>query len=353
MKALLPSFISCLLIFSLPLQAESYHAPSWALGGHFQTLYSTLIDASISVDYRRERWDTPDGDFIDLDWVEGPEDAPLVVFFHGLEGSSGSHSARGLMDELIKRNWRGVVVHFRGCSGEPNLLPRAYHGGDTQEIDWILRRLRTQNPNTFLYAVGNSLGGNALLKWVGEQADRAQDVIEAAATVSAPVDLQACGYALDTGFNRIYARFFLRSLKRKALGKLERYPLLYDRHSVENISTLYQFDTLVTARLHGFKDADDYWRRASSKSGLKDIALPTLLINSYDDPFMPGSALPKFTEVSPYVSLEFSKEGGHNAFISGSFPGNLSWAPARVLSFFDQVASEAKLASLLSIQATY
>jgi len=225
-----------------------------------------------------------------------------------------------------------VTVHFRGCSGELNDLPRAYHSGDSAEIDWILRRLQAQTRT--LFAVGVSLGGNALLKWLGEQGAGARKVVAAAAAVSAPLDLSAAGRALEQGFNLIYTKHFLRTLKRKSLAKLKRFPGLYEAHAVKRARTLRDFDDVVTAPLHGFRDAADYWERASSKPGLIRIAAPALIINARNDPFLPEDALPRANEVSAYVELDFPREGGHAGFVSGAFPGRLDWLPRRILSFF-------------------
>jgi hypothetical protein len=322
-----------------------YVAPRWLPGGHAQTLYAALLMPRARLTYRRERWDTPDGDFIDLDWVEDPSlvtrhsspgaDAPLVVLFHGLEGSSRSHYSTALMDALRNRGMRGVTVHFRGCSGEPNLLPRAYHSGDAREIDWILCRLRAQNVDAPLFAVGVSLGGNALLKWLGETGASAMGVVHRAAAVSAPVNLMISGDALGKGFNLIYTRNFLMTLKRKALEKHALYPGLINAARVRAASTLREFDDLVTAPLHGFKNTDDYWTRASSKPGLRNIHVPTLVLNARNDPFLPAPALPGTAEVSAAVTLEQPEEGGHVGFVSGAFPGNLDWLPSRVLDFFE------------------
>jgi len=326
-----------------------YRAPRWLPGGHLQTLHAALLIPRPGVAYRRERWETPDGDFIDLDWVEpdaglgtrgsglavqATAESPLVVLFHGLEGSSRSHYALAMMAALRDRGMRGVVVHFRGCSGEPNRLPRAYHSGDAREIDWILRRFRSRNAGALLYAVGVSLGGNALLKWLGETGASAMEVVDRAAAVSAPVNLMISGDALGKGFNLIYTRHFLMTLKRKALEKHTLYPGLFDAARVRAASTLREFDDLVTAPLHGYRDTDDYWTRASSKPGLKDIRVPTLVINARNDPFLPAAALPRADEVSPAVTLEQPDEGGHVGFVGGAFPGNLDWLPARVLEFF-------------------
>ena len=238
------------------------------------------------------------------------------------------------MAALHERGMRGVVVHFRGCSGEPNRLPRAYHSGDAPEIDWIVRRLRRQHADAPLFAVGVSLGGNALLKWLGETGASAGTVIDGAAAVSAPVNLMAAGNALDRGFNLAYVHQFLSSMKRKALAKLAQYPGLYDAARVRAASTLREFDDLVTAPLHGFRNTDDYWTRASSKPGLKNIRVPTLLLNARNDPFLPASALPGAGEVSGAVTLEQPEQGGHVGFVSGRFPGSLGWLPARVMEFF-------------------
>ena len=313
---------------------EPYRAPLWLPGGNAQTIYAATLVPRPTVHYRRERWDTPDGDFIDLDWIDGPAEAPLLVLFHGLEGDSRGHYALSLMAAVRRLGWRGVVVHFRGCSGEMNRLARAYHSGDAAEIDWVLRGLKARDPGASLYAVGVSLGGNALLKWLGERGSAAQPVLHAAAAVSAPVDLHAAGRALDRGFNLIYTRRFLATLRRKALDKLALHPGICDAEAVRNATTLHRFDHAFTAPLHGFASADDYWTRASSKPGLAHIRLPTLLLNARNDPFLPASALPLAAEVSADVKLEFPDQGGHVAFVSGPFPGRLDWLPARILDFF-------------------
>ncbi|HSC95324.1 MAG TPA: alpha/beta fold hydrolase [Burkholderiales bacterium] len=326
------------------MRPHFYRAPWWLPGGHAQTIYASLAAPRPSVEYRRERWDTPDGDFVDVDWVDersavghrrsassASEQAPLVVLFHGLEGSSRSHYALALMVAVREAGWRGVVVHFRGCSGELNRLPRAYHSGDSAEIDWVLRRLRTRN--TRLFAVGVSLGGNALLKWLGESGASAREVISRAAAISAPVDLMAAGNALDRGFNLFYVRHFLLTMKTKSLAKLARYPGLFDAARVRAARTLREFDDLVTAPLHGYRNTDDYWTRASSKPWLRSIEAPALMVNARNDPFLPAGALPRAGDVSDTVALDQPQDGGHVGFVSGRFPGHLGWMPARVLEF--------------------
>jgi predicted alpha/beta-fold hydrolase len=318
---------------------SSYVAPAWLPGGNLQTIYAALFVRRMFVPYRRERWDTPDGDFVDVDWLDGPPGAPLVVLFHGLEGSSGSHYALALMNEVRKLGWSGVVYHFRGCSGEINRLPRAYHSGDSAEIDWALRRLKANRANLPLLVVGVSLGGNALLKWLGEEGETAKAVITAAVSVSAPLDLSATGHTLAQGFNMVYTRMFLNTLKKKVLDKLSDYPDMIDATATRRARNLYEFDNAVTAPLHGFRDTDDYWTRASAKPWLEHVALPALVLNAKNDPFMPASALPQRDEVSRHVMLEFPETGGHVSFITGPFPGNLHWLPRRVIGFLADSAA--------------
>lgn len=312
-----------------------YKAPGWLPGGHLQTLYPTLFLRGAEPPYRRERWELADGDFLDVDWVDGDAGSPLVVLFHGLEGSSRSPYAKRLMAHARQRGWRGAVVHFRGCSGEPNRLPRAYFAGDSAEIQTVLQRIRERQPACAIYAAGISLGGNALLKWLGEAGEQARSFLHSAAAISAPLDMRAAGIALDKGFNRlIYTAHFLSSLKRKSLEKARLHPGVLDAELIRQAATFREFDTHVTARLHGYRDADDYWLRTSSKPGLKHIAIPTLVLNARNDPFLPASALPVTTDVSTSVVLEQPPQGGHVAFVQGPFPGNIDWMPQRILDFF-------------------
>jgi predicted alpha/beta-fold hydrolase len=311
-----------------------YRAPWWLPGAHLQTVYPSLFLRGPAPAYRRERWQTPDADFIELDWIEGPPGAPLLVVFHGLEGSSASHYAAALMRGAAARRWRGVVAHFRGCGGRPNDRPRAYHSGDADEIGWILARMRELHGDPALFAAGISLGGNALLKWLGREAEAATAIVDAAAAVSAPVDLPEAGDRLCRGLNRLYGRYFLRTLKPKSLAKLARFPGLYDGERVRRARDLREFDDLVTAPLHGFRDAEDYWRRSASKPGLAGIAVPTLVLHASNDPFLPGLYLPPLAEVSPAVEIELTRGGGHCGFASGPFPGNTAWLPRRLLDFF-------------------
>ena len=306
-----------------------YRAPAWLPGGHLQTIYPALCIAKPPVAYRRERWETPDGDFIHVDFADGQPGQPLLVLFHGLEGSSNSHYARALMAALQARGWSGAIPHFRGCSGEANLAPRFYHSGDAQEIDWVLRRLHQRAP---LYAAGVSLGGNALLRWLGEFQHQA-GIVDAACAISAPLDLAAGGASLGTGFNMLYTKMFLRTLKRKSLAKLDQFPGLFDRDALMQARDLYAFDNVVTAPLHGYRDTNDYWNRASARHVLDDITVPTLVLNARNDPFLPGHHLPH--SASPHVLLEYPDQGGHVGFVTGKPGGSLDWLPGRILHFLD------------------
>jgi predicted alpha/beta-fold hydrolase len=294
------------------------------------------------VAYRRERWETPDGDFIDLDWLAEADpprarDTPLLVLFHGLEGSSDSHYARAVMHAARQKGWHAVVPHFRSCSGEMNTAPRFYHSGDSTEIDWIVRRIKAAFPDAPLFVAGVSLGGNALLRWLGEYPLIATGLITAAASISAPVDLQSGGHALAVGFNRVYTHHFLQTLKKKSLLKLQQFPGLFDREAMLSARDLHSFDDVVTAPLHGFRDADDYWRRASSKPILPEVSVPTLLLNARNDPFLPAAALPLPHEVSARITLEQPETGGHVGFPSSAPAhgrGARDWLAQRLLSFF-------------------
>jgi len=304
----------------------NYEAPIWLPNGHLQTIYPATCIARPAVPFRRERWDTPDDDFIDVDLVDGLPGSPFVVLFHGLEGSSASHYARAMMAELAARGWHGAVPHFRGCSGEPNRAPRFYHSGDSEEIDWIVRRLRRRAAGK-LYAAGFSLGGNALLRWLGEAQHQAE-IVDAACSVSAPLDLAQGGRALSCGMNRLYTRMFLQTMKPKSLAKLEQFPGLFSREALLAARDLHSFDDVVTAPLHGYRDADDYWDRASAKHVLLDISVPTLVLNAQNDPFLPGRHLPR--QASPHVVLDYPLEGGHVGFADAV--GN-EWLPRRLLHF--------------------
>ena len=313
----------------------TYRAPRWLAGGHAQTIWPFRLPRP-DVALRRERVETPDGDFWDVDWLDAnaSADAPLVVLFHGLEGGSASHYARALLALLARRGWHGVVPHFRGCGGAPNRLPRAYHSGDHAEVGAMLDAIRARSGSSRIHAVGVSLGGSALLNWLGRTGSDASRTITAAAAVSAPLDLMAAGLAIDRGVNRIYAKHFLATLKPKSLAIAARFPGLLDARRIRRVRTMYEFDDIVTAPLHGFTGTIDYWTRASSKPWLAAIRVPTLVLNARNDPFIPASSLPVARDVSRDVTLDQPRDGGHAGFACGPFPGNVGWLPQRLLHYF-------------------
>ena len=321
-----------------------YVAPFWLPGGQLQTmwpaLYSRRVVGPLPV-YRRERWDTPDGDFVDVDFLRREHDAaagttargaarPLLVVFHGLEGSSRSHYGQAFAGLARDRGWACVLPHFRGCSGEINRAPRAYHSGDHAEIGWVLQRLRAAHHGPML-AVGVSLGGNALLRWAGEVGTDAARFVDAVAAVCAPTDLAAGAHAIGRGVNRhIYTRMFMKTLVPKALDKLAQYPGLFDRQALLRARDLYDFDNVFTAPLHGFKNTEDYWQRASAKPLLAQICIPALVLNAANDPFVPAMSLPRAGKVGPFVTLWQPPQGGHVGFPQGRPPGDVRAMPAAV-----------------------
>ena len=387
-----------------------YDAPWWLPGGNLQTIWAALRSERYlgpAPVFRRERWTTPDGDFVDVDMAptlptscgslppggaaapagwrsqtrgpgldgeslplpgrglgalvppivdaapfllplpsgerlglgsaseagRGRSAPPLLIVFHGLEGSSASHYAEAFAAVAQTRGWACAVPHFRGCSGQINLAPRAYHSGDFEEIDWMLRRFRQAHAGPLL-AVGISLGGNALMRWAAESGAAAREVVAAVASVCSPLDLAASGDAIGRGFNRqVYTRMFLQSMKPKALQKLVQHPGLFDREALLAARTLYDFDNVFTAPLHGFKNTDDYWQRASAKPHLRRIALPALALNARNDPFVPAASLPAAQDVSEQVTLWQPGTGGHVGFPSAPFPGHVRAMPEAVVAF--------------------
>ena len=321
----------------------NYVAPWWLPGGHAQTIWPALYSRRVfgpRPRFRRERWITPDMDFIDVDFCDAAghvadpaasaADRPLLVLFHGLEGSSGSHYAEAFADYARAHGMGFAVPHFRGCSGELNLGPRAYHSGDFEEIGWVLKRLKTKHRGKVI-AVGISLGGNALLRWAEEMGDQARQVVRAVAAVCAPTDLAASGWAIGRGLNRhIYTRMFLRSMKPKALRKLEQHPGLFSREALLNARDLYEFDNIFTAPLHGYRSTEDYWARASAKPHLAQIRIPALVVNARNDPFVPVWSLPHQDAVGAHVTLWQPSHGGHVGFPHGPIPGHVRSMPDAV-----------------------
>ena len=315
-----------------------YAAPWWLPGGNLQTIWPALYAkrfAGLAPRYRRERWTTPDQDFVDVDWLQDPQEAAvLMVLFHGLEGSSSSHYAQAFADYCRARGYAYAVPHFRGCSGELNAGPRAYHSGDHEEIGWILARMRQRHTGPIV-AVGISLGGNALLRWAQEMGSEATGVVDAVASVCSPIDRAASGRAIGQGFNRVvYTRMFLQTMKPKALQKLAQHPGLFDADALRAAPDLYAFDNVFTAPLHGFRNTDDYWARASAQPHLSRIQLPALVLNALNDPFVPAASLPTPRDAGKWVTLWQPAQGGHVGFASGAPPGHVFTLPEAVGDWF-------------------
>jgi predicted alpha/beta-fold hydrolase len=323
-----------------------YRAPAWLPGGHAQTIWPALYAhrrRGVALPMQRERWTAPDGDFVDVDRQHASQpDRPLLVLFHGLEGSSQSHYAQAFADWAAEHDLNFALPHFRGCSGELNHAPRAYHSGDHEEIDWLLQRLRQEHQlhkGQHLLAAGVSLGGNALMRWAAEHGLHAKLKADAVASICSPLDLTQSGRAIGQGFNRqVYTRMFLRSMKPKALAKLAQHPGLFDRERLLAARDLYEFDNVFTAPLHGFKNTEDYWSRASAKPLMKNIGIPTLALNALNDPFVPAGSLPRPQDVSASVRLWQPSQGGHVGFAQGGWPGHVRGLPDAVGAWLTEAA---------------
>jgi len=316
--------------------------PAWWLSNsHLQTIYPAFLrNVSNPPDYRRERLTTPDHDFIDIDYC-GSGNQPLIMLIHGLTGSSQSGYIKGLQSTLLKQGLRSAAINFRGCSGSSNNKARSYHSGETEDIHFLYQTLRQREPETPLAVVGFSLGGNVVLKWLGEHGDRLN--LFAAVTVSVPLLLDVCATKLDTGFAKCYRDNLLKELKiyiKDKLQHLENISRFEEAAKIKalgdlsGINSFWQYDDRVVAKLHGFNDVHDYYRRSSSRQYLKSISVPTLLIQAVDDPFMTKEVLPGPDEISSYVHLELSEHGGHVGFISGLIPFRPEyWLEQRIPEF--------------------
>lgn len=308
--------------------------PAWWLSNpHAQTVWGSRLRPPSRIKLLWERLELPDGDFLDLTW-SGQGKGPIVIVLHGLEGSYRSRYASGILKAIAQQNWRGVLLHFRGCSGEPNRLARSYHSGDTGDFQTVLTILHQREPTTPLAAIGYSLGGNVLLKWLGEKGKRAG--LSAAVGISIPFDLARAAWRLEQGRSRIYQWSLIKSLQRSLRRKFHDQDCPFDLKALRKVRTFKEFDNLVTAPLHGFIDANDYWQRSSCRPFLHQIQIPTLLLQSIDDPFLPEDALPSIINLSSAVRLELSSKGGHVGFISGHWPWQPQyWLEQRITEFLD------------------
>lgn len=316
----------------MPVIQSTYRSAWWLRGPHGQTIWSSLLRLRPRLNIQWQRLDLADGDFIDLAW-SGPETGRTVLILHGLEGSVQSSYARGLMHALNRRGYRTCVMHFRGCSSQPNRLPKWYHSGQSEDPQYILEYLREEMSIELYAAVGFSLGGNVLIKWLGEQGTAMP--LKRAAVMSVPFQLEDAARRMDTGFSRLYQWYLVRSMRKKYKAKFAHIPSPLDVN-IDNLKTFWAFDDKVTAPLHGFKDAEDYYTKASSRQFISNIRVPTLIVHSRDDPFMYAHTAPMSGELPDNVWLELTERGGHVGFISGKVPGLARyWGEQRLVEWLD------------------
>ncbi len=271
-----------------------------------------LIEAT-----RRERLTMPDGDFVDFDWFdESNLNSPIIIILHGITGSIEAHYVQGMLKQAQNNGWRPLLMYYRGCSGEPNLIDRSYHLGDTLGLDTIVRELQRREPNTPIAAVGYSMGANILLKWLGDTGTAAGLVT--AIAVSTPFDLRAASNRLRQGFSRFYQWWLIGDLHDYVRSKYQNKKTPFDFGDVTQLKSFWEFDNSITAPLNGFTDATDYYAKNSCKNVLPNITVPTLAIHSLDDPFMSPDVIPQDSEMSANVTIELSEKGGHVGFISGN-----------------------------------
>lgn len=327
---------------------ESSFKPAWWLNNsHLQTLFPALLRFVSAPEMTRERITTPDNDFIDVDFCGDNQDEPLVILLHGLTGSAQSGYIKGLQHALLNQGFRSAALNFRGCSGEFNRTSRCYHSGETGDIHFLYQTLRAREPNTAIAVVGFSLGGNVLLKWLGEQQGNLD--LFAATAVSVPLVLSYCANRLDNGFSKVYRANLLRELKdyvRLKRNSLEQQgisheaKILQELGDLNHITSFWQYDDQVVAKLYHFKNVNDYYQRSSSRQYLKSIRIPTLIIQAHDDPFMTPEVIPQADEFSASVQMELTKSGGHVGFVSGGHPLKAEfWLEKRIPEFLHQQLS--------------
>lgn len=309
--------------------------PAWWLKNpHLQTIWSTIVSRQVNLTLRRERLELPDGDFLDLDWA-GNHGDHVVLVLHGIVGSSQSSYIKGILNAIVAEGWQGVLMHFRGCSEECNRLPRGYHSGETGDLDFVIQEIMKNRPKATLSIIGFSLGGNVLLKWLGERENNT--FIKCAVAVSVPFDLIKVANRMCQGFSQVYQWWLLRKLKDALSKKFNQMESPIDLHYLKKVKTFWEFDDKITAPLHGFAGVNEYYASSSSRQYLKHIATPTLILHAMDDPFMTVTAIPKIDELSQNVTLELSDMGGHLGFIAGNIPGRPQyWLEDRIPAFLKQ-----------------
>lgn len=311
---------------------NTFNPPWWLRSPHVQTILPTLTRRDIPLELRRERLDLPDGDFLDLDWL-GEGDGPIIVILHGINGDMKSPYLKGIMRAMQLTGWRSVVMYFRGRSGMPNRLPRYYHSGDTGDLNYFMNVLRQREPRTLFAGIGFSLGGNVLLKWLGETG--VENPLSAAVAISVPFELDKAAQKINTGFSKLYQWYLLRELREMVMQKNEINPLPIALDDIDQVKTFVEYDNKVTAPLHGFKDASDYYMKASSRQFIPKISKPTLILQAKDDPFLTPDAIPTSDELPPSVKLELTENGGHVGFVTADVPWRTKyWIEERIIAYF-------------------
>jgi len=323
-----------------PVSHTPFQPAWWLKHAHLQTIFAKYLSPKHRLNTEAETITLPDGDEVQLNWLHsktGSNNSPVIILLHGLAGDINSHYIQAMLAQCNTLGWTAVLLHFRGCNGKPNKLPRAYHSGDTADAALVITQVKRRYPNRPLVAVGYSLGGNVLLKYCGEQAG--QNPLSAAVAVCPPLSLSACAKRINTGSSKLYQRYLLGRLKRSTLRKLEQFadfPLPLTPQQVQGFSSIEQFDEYYTAPIHGFLNAQDYYQKASGKAFLRHICIPTLIIHAKDDPFLSAEVIPKANELSPYIHYELTSGGGHVGFVYGSPLKPKFWLNQRIPQFITE-----------------
>lgn len=320
-----------------PVSQSPFQPAWWLKHAHLQTIFAKYLSPKQRVSTQTEMFSLPDGDEIQLNWLTSTasdDKAPLLILLHGLAGDINSHYIQAMLAQCHTLNWPAVLLHFRGCNGKPNKLPRAYHSGDTADAALVISEVKRRYPNRPLMAVGYSLGGNVLLKYCGEQAE--QNPLTAAVAVCPPLSLAACAKRINSGASKLYQRYLLGRLKRSTLAKLQQFtdfPLPLTPQQVQGFSSIEQFDEHYTAPIHGFLNAQDYYQKASGKAFLRHIRIPTLIIHAKDDPFLSDAVIPTVDELNQHIHYELTSGGGHVGFVYGSVLQPKFWLNQRIPQF--------------------
>ncbi|PKM17950.1 MAG: hydrolase [Gammaproteobacteria bacterium HGW-Gammaproteobacteria-15] len=323
-----------------PVSHTPFQPAWWLKHAHLQTIFAKYLSPKHRLNTEAETITLPDGDEVQLNWLPsktGSNNTPVIILLHGLAGDINSHYIQAMLAQCNTLGWTAVLLHFRGCNGKPNKLPRAYHSGDTADAALVITQVKRRYPNRPLVAVGYSLGGNVLLKYCGEQAG--QNPLSAAVAVCPPLSLSACAKRINTGSSKLYQHYLLGRLKHSTLRKLEQFadfPLPLTPQQVRRFSSIEQFDEYYTAPIHGFLNAQDYYQKASGKAFLRHICIPTLIIHAKDDPFLSAEVIPEANELSPYIHYELTSGGGHVGFIYGSPLKPKFWLNQRIPHFITE-----------------